>query len=328
MSSFWKKLADQSASENRAFTVLAPMEDVTDTVFRQIVLEEGRPDVFFTEFTNCDGLNSRGRDRVIHRLEYTPEQLPIIAQVWGRKPETYIATVPLLVEMGFTGVDVNMGCPVPKVIKAGAGGGLIRECALAMEIIQAMKEAVKATGKDDFTFSVKTRIGFKTIDFDWVTSIMSQKLDAITFHLRTVAEMSKVPAHWELAKEIVEIRNKVSPDTVLIGNGDVFTKEQLNSYRDLYGFEGLMVGRGIFTNLWIFSQELDDSTVTKEHRIHSLLKHLSLFRDKWTGQKNFELLKKFFKVYLKNFEGAAELKNTLQRLKTYDEMVEILNKQL
>jgi tRNA-dihydrouridine synthase len=322
MATFWRDLADKTKLENRAFTVLAPMEDVTDTVFRQIVLEEGRPDLFFTEFTNCDGLNSRGRDRIIHRFRYSPAQQPIIAQVWGRKPETYIATVPLLVELGFKGVDVNMGCPVPKVIKSGAGGGLIREPMLAQEILQAMKEAVaKYPG---FGFSLKTRIGFNSIDFDWVELVLKEQLDAITFHFRTVKEMSKVPAHWELAQKIVQLKDEISPRTVIIGNGDITTKEQLRTYGSEYGVDGLMVGRGIFSNLWLFSQNKDDSTVEKKERLQVLQRHITLFHEEWTGNKNFELLKKFFKVYIKNFEGAHQLKDQLQRLKIYEEMNEVL----
>jgi len=325
---FWKQLAERTQLEGRAFTVLAPMEDVTDMVFRQIVQDEGRPDVFFTEFTNCDGLQSRGRARIIHRLTYSPEQLPVIAQVWGRRPETYISTVPMLVELGFTGVDINMGCPVPKVIKSGAGGGLIRTPSLAVEIIQAIREAIEQTKAPNFAFSVKTRIGFKDIDYSWIENVLAQKIDAVTFHLRTVAEMSKVPAHWELATDIVEMRNKLSPDTVLIGNGDVTTKEQINTYGQKYGIDGLMIGKGIFQNLWIFSDNKDDSTVSVLHRLTILYRHLTLFHQRWDGQKNFELLKKFFKVYLKDFDNAATLRDTLQRLKTYDEMAVVLQEEI
>jgi tRNA-dihydrouridine synthase len=199
---------------------------------------------------------------------------------------------------------------------------------LAVEIIQAIREAIEQTKATNFAFSVKTRVGFKDIDYSWVENVLAQKIDAVTFHLRTVAEMSKVPAHWELATDIVAMRNKLSPDTVLIGNGDVTTKEQINTFGQKYGVDGLMIGKGIFQNLWIFSDTQDDSTVSVLHRLTTLLRHLTLFNNTWGGQKNFELLKKFFKVYLKDFDNAATLRDTLQRLKTYDEMSVVLQEEI
>lgn len=321
----WKLAQKQAIETDVAFTVLAPMEDVTDTVFRQIVLEQGRPTLFMTEFTNCDGLQSRGREKVIHRLAYTPEQLPIVAQVWGQNPTTYAQTIPLLVELGFPGVDINMGCPVPNVIKNKAGSGLIKEKSLALEIIHSVREAIQQHAPDDFALSVKTRIGFSDLDWEWITLLLNQQLDAVTFHLRTTKEMSKVPAHWELMSDIVRIKDDIAPATVLIGNGDITTKEQLKTYRKQFGIDGLMVGRGIFSNLWLFSKSKDCTTVSPREKVMLLKQHLLAYQLQWGKNKNFDLMKKFFKVYLQGFAGAGTLRDTLNPLKSIEEMIPIID---
>lgn len=326
MNTFWSKLKEKANESGKAFTVLAPMEDVTDNVFRQIVLAEGRPDLFMTEFTNCDGLASRGRDRVIHRLEFTPNQHLIVAQIWGRKLETYIQAVPLLVEMGFDGIDINMGCPVPKVIKSGAGSGLIKDPTLASEIIHVVREGIANSPRPDMGFSVKTRIGFKEIQPEWVEHLLKQPIDALILHLRTTKEMSKVPAHWELMPEYVAMRDAINPEIALIGNGDITTKEQLSTYRTRYGVDGLMVGRGIFDDLWIFNAAKELSSVTEQERVALVRKHILLFVEIWGKRKNFQMIKKFFKIYLKGFDGAAALRTELLRIMTPEEMLAHLDK--
>lgn len=325
MSSLWSTLKQKSIETGKAFTVLAPMEDVTDNVFRQVVLSQGRPDLFMTEFTNCDGLASRGREKVIHRLEFTPNQHPIVAQIWGRKPETYAAAIPLVVEMGFDGVDINMGCPVPKVIKSGAGSGLIKEPTLAEELVLAVSEAIKKSLNPNLALSVKTRIGFYGVQEDWVEHLLRLPIDALILHLRTTKELSKVPAHWELMENYVAMRDTVNPAITLVGNGDIATKQQINTFRHLYGVDGLMVGRGIFDDLWIFNENKDGTQATIQERIGLVKKHIQLFLETWGERKNFEMIKKFFRTYLKNFDGAAQLRAELLRLKSPEEMLKTIN---
>lgn len=322
----WTTLKERAIATGRAFTVLAPMEDVTDTVFRQLVVQEGRPDVLMTEFTNCDGLASQGRERVIHRLSFTPEQHPIIAQVWGRKIDTYRQAVSLVAEMGFDGIDINMGCPVPKVVKNGAGSGLIKEPDLAREIILAVREAIAESVNPKLSLSVKTRIGFSSIQPDWVKHLLEQPIDALTLHLRTTKELSKVPAHWELMPEFVSMKDTINSNIVLIGNGDITSREQLATYKERYHVDGLMVGRGIFENLWLFTPE----EIHKEARDRILLvkSHILLFQQTWGRQKNFEMIKKFFRIYLKNFDGAAQLRQSLLQLKTPESMLQCIDETL
>src|SRR3990167_849486 len=134
MPNFWKNLP-------KPFFALAPMDDVTDTVFRQIVAGAARPDVFFTEFANADGYCSPGKDAVLKKLKFTPREKPLVAQIWGLKPENYYKMTLDLKQMGFDGIDINMGCPEKKVIKTGACAALMNNRGLAQEIIKAVQEA-------------------------------------------------------------------------------------------------------------------------------------------------------------------------------------------
>lgn len=321
----WEQLAQQARETKKAFTVLAPMEDVTDTVFRQIIMKTGRPDLFFTEFTSSDGICSKGKPRVARRLEYTSEEKPLIAQIWGKRPENIAKTVEYVLTLGFDGIDINMGCPQKKVVQHGSGGGLIKNPELALEIIAAAQDVIKKSATP-LPLSVKTRIGFKTIDLSWIEKLLSQDLAALTVHVRTVDEQSAVPAHWELMQEIVALRDKLAPQTVLIGNGDITTKEQLDTYYDLYGVEGVMVGRGIFANPWLFSKNVRYDELRPAQKIAMYAHHISLFIEKWGKNKNFELLKKFAKAYIKDFEGAPELRAEILPLKTAPEILDVLTK--
>jgi tRNA-dihydrouridine synthase len=142
------------------FLVLAPMDDVTDTVFRQVVASLAKPDLFFTEFVNVDGLQSPGRPRLMHKLKLSNHEHPIIAQLWGLNPENYYKTTKEIIEMGYDGVDINMGCPVKTVVKNGACAALINNKELAGQII----DATKAAAANKIPVSVKTRVGFNEAD--------------------------------------------------------------------------------------------------------------------------------------------------------------------
>jgi len=161
---FWKTLP-------RPFSVLAPMEDVTDSAFRRFIAKCGRPAVFYTEFTSTDGICSAGFSGVKHRLKYTEDERPLVAQIWGNNPDNYFKTCRILCEMGFDGIDINMGCPVPKVAKKGACSALIDNPDLARELIIAAKEAA---GK--IPISVKTRLGFKHLKTEeWGQTLLELK---------------------------------------------------------------------------------------------------------------------------------------------------------
>ncbi|HSA83798.1 MAG TPA: tRNA-dihydrouridine synthase [Patescibacteria group bacterium] len=313
MQTFWQDLP-------RPFTVLAPLDGVTDVVFRQIITDIGKPDVLFTEFTPVEGFVSKGRKRVEENFLFTPSQKPIIAQIWGTKPEQFYIVAKELSGRGFVGIDINMGCPERVVVKNGACSALIKNPSLAAEIIQATKE-----GAGELPVSVKTRIGFsQPIIDEWIRFILQQNIAALTVHLRTVAEMSAVDAHWELMTEVMRLRDEISPQTIVIGNGDITSLAEIEEKYNKYGCDGFMVGRGIFANPWIFNKEVCMEEKTVEERVSLYLKHIDLFEKQWKGTHNFALLKKFAKTYISNFPEASELRVKLMESKRIEELRQTL----
>lgn len=301
----------------KPFTVLAPLDGVTDVVFRQVIAEIGKPDVLFTEFTMTEGLQSHGRERVLDNLKYTPEQRPIIAQIWGTKPEYFYKTAVDLVEMGFDGIDINMGCPDKTVIKGGACSALIKNPTLAAEIIQATKDGAK-----DLPISVKTRVGFdRDQKEEWLSFLLRQNIAALTVHLRTVRELSKVPAHWEYMSDLKTMRDEIALQTILIGNGDITSIVEIQEKFEQFGCDGFMVGRGIFANPWMFNPDMKLEDITVNKRIDQFLHHIHLFVKTWEGEKNFANLKKFAKTYISNFPDASDMRVKLMEAKKIDDLI-------
>jgi tRNA-dihydrouridine synthase len=310
---FWRDLP-------RPFFILAPMEEVTDVVFRHVVSEAARPDVFFTEFTNSDSYcHPDGIKSVQGRLTFTEDEQPIVAHIWGDKPEYFRQMSIGMAEMGFKGLDINMGCPVPNVVQNGKGSGLIRRPDVAADLIQA----AKAGG---LPVSVKTRLGFSDLDEwkPWLKHILEQDIVNLSIHLRTRDEMSKVDAHWELIPEIKKLRDEVAPDTLLTINGDIPDRQTGLKLVEQYGVDGVMIGRGIFHNPFAFEKE------KKEHSSQELLDLLNLHMDLHDKYSHLELrpftaLHRFFKIYVKGFHGASGLRNQLMNTKSTDEVRELLD---
>ncbi len=305
---FWRDLP-------RPFFVLAPMEDVTDVVFRHVVTKAGRPDVFFTEFTNTDSYcHPEGKNSLRGRLTFTEDEQPMVAHIWGDKPEYFREMSIGMAKMGYKGVDINMGCPVPNVASRGKGSGLILRPDAAAEIIQA----AKAGG---LPVSVKTRLGYSDLNEweDWLTHILKQDIANLSIHLRTRKEMSKVDAHWEMIPAIKELRDRIAPDTMLTINGDIPDRQKGLELAEQYGIDGIMIGRGIFKNPFAFE---------KEPREHSSQELLNLLRyqldlhDQYQElvPRSISGLHRFFKIYVKGFPGAGELRNQLMHTKSTDEV--------
>ncbi len=311
MHSFWQDLP-------RPFTILAPMQGVTDVVFRNLITEIGKPDVLFTEFTNVEGLQSRAVEKVKEALLFTKYQKPIVAQLWGIHPNDYYLSAKFCKDVGFDGIDINMGCPDKLIVKRGSCAALIKNPDLAKRIIEQTK---KASG--NVPVSVKTRLGFEKINLDWIVFLLEQEISSLTIHLRTVDELSKVPAHWEVMHEIVKLRDKISPSTILIGNGDIQTYQEIQDKYTTYGNEGFMIGRGIFQNPFLFNKSVNIDYVTVEQRIALYIKHIKLFDKTWK-KKNPALLKKFCKTYLSNFEDATSLREKIMLCSKTEEMLVIL----
>src|SRR5438552_201078 len=228
------------------------MEDVTDTVLRQVIARYGKPTVFFTEFTNVEGMFSKGEKHVVHRLQYTEIERPLVAQIWGSQPENFSKAARKLIDMGFSGVDLNMGCPAQGPVGRGVCSGLINDQPLAKEIIDATKEGAAGI----IPVSVKTRLGFRAIDFEWIQFALEQKPAVLTVHARTVSEMSKVPAHWDKLKTVADMRNAMRSSTLIIGNGDVKSLSEAKQKVAESGTDGAMIGRGIFDNPYLFSETI------------------------------------------------------------------------
>lgn len=310
---FWRELP-------RPFFVLAPMEDVTDVVFRHVVSEAGRPDVFFTEFTNTESYcHPEGVHSVRGRLTFTEDEQPIVAHIWGDKPDHFREMSIGMAEMGFKGIDLNMGCPVPNVATKGKGSGLIQRPEIAAEIIQA----AKAGG---IPVSVKTRLGYSEIDEwrDWLRHVFEQDIANLSIHLRTRREMSKVDAHWELIGEIKKLRDEIAPDTLLTINGDIPDRKTGLELAEKYGIDGVMIGRGIFHNPYAFEKEPREHT--SEELLGLLRLHLDLFDQYIENEpRQFKPLRRFFKIYVRGIRGASELRHQLMSTNTTDDARKLLD---
>lgn len=312
MQTIWQKL-------KKPIFILAPMDDVTDTVFRQIIGNLAAPDLYYTEFTSVDGLTSKGREAVSKRLLFTEKERPLIAQIWGNDPEKFYESAKLCAKLGFDGIDINMGCPEKSVVRRGMCSGLIHNPKLAGEIIQRTKD-----GAGDLPVSVKTRLGMREIQTGWIEFLLKQDLPALIIHGRTVKEMSKVPAHWDEIKKVVDLKNQVAPNTLIIGNGDVDSYEDgLNRVKET-GVDGIMIGRGVFKNLWIFDKSGKLHNPDINERLQHLLKHTKLFVETWGETKSFAILKKFFKCYVSDFDGASELRAKFMETKNLEEVTALV----
>src|SRR5690625_5134162 len=296
------------------------MEDVTDTVFRHVISEAARPDVFFTEFTNTESYcHPEGQHSVRGRLTYTEDEQPHVAHIWGDKPEYFRQMSIGMNELGFRGVDINMGCPTFNVATKGKGCGLIRRPDVAADIIQA----TKAGG---LPVSVKTRLGYIDVDEwrDWLTHLFQQDIANLSIHLRTKKEMSSVPAHWELIPEIKKLRDDIAPQTLLTINGDIPDRTTGLKLVEKYGVDGVMIGRGVFKNPFAFEEEKQQHSVSELLKLFML--HLDL-HDKYLidGEpRPFKPLRRFFKIYIRGFRGANELRQQLMETTSTDEVRRIV----
>ncbi|HDB6992299.1 TPA: tRNA-dihydrouridine synthase [Staphylococcus aureus] len=310
---FWSELP-------RPFFILAPMEDVTDIVFRHVVSEAARPDVFFTEFTNTESFcHPEGIHSVRGRLTFSEDEQPMVAHIWGDKPEQFRETSIQLAKMGFKGIDLNMGCPVANVAKKGKGSGLILRPDVAAEIIQA----TKAGG---LPVSVKTRLGYYEIDEwkDWLKHVFEQDIANLSIHLRTRKEMSKVDAHWELIEAIRNLRDEIAPNTLLTINGDIPDRKTGLELAEKYGIDGVMIGRGIFHNPFAFEKEPREHT--SKELLDLLRLHLSLFNKYEKDEiRQFKSLRRFFKIYVRGIRGASELRHQLMNTQSIAEVRALLD---
>lgn len=311
---FWQNLP-------KPIMVLAPMADVTDAAFREIIAKYGKPDVMYTEFVPADGLCSSGRDRLLIDFKYSKQERPIVAQIFSSKPENFLTVAKLCLELGFDGVDINMGCPEKSICSQGCGAAMIKTPALARAAIRSVIE-----GSGGLPVSVKTRLGYsKKEEIEkFLPQILQEKVACVIIHARTKKEMSKVPADWSYVKRAVEIRNEVGSSALIIGNGDVKDLAEAKTRVKETGCDGVMIGRGIFGNPWLFNKKINREDVSLANRLDVLIEHAKLFEQYFRGIKPFVIMKKHFKAYVSDFDGAKELRMELMLAKTAVEVEKVI----
>lgn len=325
MRGFWQKLIDTKLSKGETLTVLAPMADVTDCVFRDMIARHSRmgetgggPDVMWTEFVSADGLSSAGREVLKRDLVFSEKERPIVAQLFTSNPKTMYTAAKLCKELGFDGVDINMGCPDKSIEKQGSGAAHIKDWRQAQEVIRAAQ-----LGAEGIPVSVKTRIGYNKVEFmQWLPKILECNIPTLTVHLRTRKEMSKVPAHWEMMPEIVKLVRDMTGEvrdggTILLGNGDVMSVKEGKEKAKATGCDGVMIGRGVFGTPWFFDEEAYENQKSVEEKLRILVEHTKLYEEKLGDIKSFAIMKKHYKAYVHGFpasdgrDGAKELRMEL-----------------
>lgn len=326
---FWQKLIDEKVSKGETLSVVAPMADVTDIAFRTMIAKYSKPsgpDVMWTEFVSANGLCSQGREVLKRDLEFTDIERPIVAQLFTAEPDKMCEAAKLCRELGFDGIDINMGCPDKSIEKQKAGAAMMKDWRNAQAVIRAAQE-----GAVDIPVSVKTRIGFNKVEFmEWLPKILECNVPVITVHLRTRKEMSKVPAHWELMPEIMKLVRDMTGElkdggTLVVGNGDVLSTKDGKEKAKITGCDGVMIGRGIFGTPWFFDQASYENGKTTEQRLDMLIEHTKLFEEKLGDIKNFAIMKKHYKAYVHGFDGAKELRTELMEAENSNEIEKIVN---
>jgi len=318
---FWGNL-------KKPFFALAPMADVTDFAFREVVSKYSKPDVMFTEFVSCDGLCSNGKEKLMHCLKFTKKQKPIVAQFFGSKPENFYKCAVLAQELGFDGIDINMGCPDKSVLKQKAGAELIKNPDLAKKIIYETKR-----GAGKLPISVKTRLGYNTdILEEWIPHIFETEPAVLILHCRTKKEMSKTEAKWKRIETAVEIRNKYFSKskykTLIVGNGDIKSVKEGLEKAKKYGVDGVMVGRGVFGNPLFFKGE----EINLKNKLKIMAEHAKIFEKEFYDRKDgkwikkFDTMKKHFKSYCSGFKGANFLRQELMKTKSSKEVMILVSK--
>ena len=332
---FWQNLP-------KPFFCLAPMADVTDMVFRELIAKYSKKNkdvVFWTEFVSADGLMSAGREILQKDLGYSGIERPIVAQLFSSNVEKMREASNFVALLGFDGIDINMGCPDRSIEKQGCGAGMIKNPENAKDIIQAVKDGIADAGCI-IPVSVKTRIGYNKIEIDtWVPFLLRQDIQALTVHMRTRKEMSKVSAHWDLMKDILKYRDEISPNTKIIGNGDAIDVPNARVLAEEFGCDGIMLGRAIFGNPWLFAEK----TPTIEEKLRVMIEHTKNFEEKLGSRliriidsdgrttekvvlgKNFAIMKKHYKAYVNGFPGSKELRVKLMETTNSQEVENIVN---
>jgi len=336
---FWNKLP-------KGFCGLAPMDGVTDFLYRHIMKKFGKPDYMMTEFTSVEGI-AHNAIKLLRDFEYDEIERPIIAQVFGIDPESFYVAAIVVAELGFDGIGINMGCPAKKVSNRGGGASLIKNSSLASEIIKAVQAGVKdyANGrtvadikmkqkmkteieaqvskhpkieKIEIPVSVKTRMGVdKIITEEWISHLLTHDLAAITLHGRTLKQMYSGEASWEEIGKAAKLVKQTK--TKMIGNGDVQNRKEGEEKCKKYNLDGVLIGRASFGNPWVFNNQVTEI----EDRIKLAIYHCKKFEELY-GLEHFYVMRKHLAWYVKGISGAKEMRKKLMLSNSPLEVKEIL----
>lgn len=294
------------------------MADVTDAAFRKLIARHGKPDIMWTEFVSTDGLCSAGRPNLLRDLQYDESERPIVAQFFGTNPEHFLTCGKLARELGFDGIDINMGCPVKIITKTGSGAQLINTPQLAQEIVQATRE-----GAGRLPVSVKTRIGWNRVVLEgWLGHLIAAQPAAIILHLRTAKEMSEVDAHWEVMRDAVNEGHR--HDILMLGNGDVRNLDHADRLVEETGADGIMLGRAVFGNPWLFNRRGPVVTIPLEERFEVMLEHARLFVETFGETKKFKIMRKHLRAHASGFPGAKDLRIMLEEIDSVADVEQVL----
>ena len=345
---FWKEIRERA----RTIFALAPLANVTDAAFRRIIANYSRmgepgggPDVLWTEFVSADGLCSPGREVLLRDLAYSKGEHPIVAQLFSAHPDKMREATALCARLGFDGVDINMGCPDRAVEKQGAGAAMIKTPETARQVIEAARAGAidGAHNGRVMPISVKTRIGYNKNEIDtWIRFLLGMSLPVLIVHLRTRKEMSEVDAHWDLMPEIIRLRDEIQSDippserTIIIGNGDVMNLVDARAKISATGADGVMFGRAIFGNPWLFDETRNGGAdgveqivaPTVSERLHACLEHTELFEKLLGDVKSFAIMKKHYKAYVSGWDGAKDLRVRLMETENAAEVRAIIESTL
>jgi tRNA-dihydrouridine synthase len=342
-----KNLLLDLLEENNHLIGLSPMDGITDAVFRYIQTTVSQPDILFTEFVSAEGI-AHGAVKLFDQLLYSSVERPIIAQLFGKDPQSFYFSTIILCHLGFDGVDINMGCPAKTVTQHGSGAALIGNYSLVREIISSVKKAVsdfesqKITINDlklkkktleiidrnlkystykqinkKFSVSVKTRLGIENSIVDtWIPFLLEQDLDFITLHGRTLRQGYSGVADWEEIKKAANFCKKYR--TKIFGNGDIQNRSQGIEYCHKYSVNGALIGRSALGNPWVFG----DIIATPQERYDTLIRHTKKFLEVFP-ERRFEPLRKYFLAYTKGLPNAKILRSKLITVTNIDQLLSL-----
>jgi len=314
---------DQIDLGNRPL-LLAPMEDVTDSPFRQICRRKGA-DIVYTEFISSEAI-IRDSDIAQHKMDFAEMERPFGIQIFGGREEAMEGATKVAVANNPDVVDINFGCPVYKIVKKGAGAGCLKD----LDMMERMAgTVVDAAG--DFPVTVKTRLGWddQSIRIQEVALMLqSVGVKALTVHARTRAQKYKGDARWDYLKKLTDTPGLEIP---IIGNGDVSSPELAKKMFDETGVDGVMIGRGAIGNPWIFEQTrhyletgelLPDPTI--QQRLELCAEQLRLSVDHHGERYGVIIMKKHYGQYLKGIRNGKKLRGEIMNEKEMQPILELL----